>query len=90
MMPIALATLGKCTMVGVIALGIKHAARGAIPGRVIPAQISSGVCGAAVPPPLPHNACFDGDAARLVRDEPACCEARRPAATESSPTRTAS
>jgi hypothetical protein len=50
-MPIALATLGKRAMVDVITLGIKHAARGAIPGRAIPCTDIRGVCGAAFPSP---------------------------------------
>jgi hypothetical protein len=71
-------------MVGVISLGVEHAADGTILRRSFPPQIRKVRAERRSLCPVPDNACLDGNVARSICHEPGGRDARRPAAAECS------
>ena len=68
MMPIAVAAFRERAMIGVIALGVEHATRDAVPGHAIPPQIGQMGTQRRAPRPVPNDARLDGDVPRPVRN----------------------
>jgi len=68
MMPIAVAAFRERAMIGVIAPGVEHAPRGAVPGHAIPSQIGQVGAQRRTLRPVANDARFDGDVPRPVRN----------------------
>ena len=83
MMPIAFAALGEPAVIGLIAPGIEHAPRCAVPGHAFPPQIGQMGTKRRSPRPVPHNAGLHGHMARPVRHEPRGGDARGTASAKS-------
>ena len=81
-MTIPFAALGEGAVVGIVALGVKHSAGGALLRCAFPAQVDQVILEWRAVLLVTHNASLDGDAAGPIGQPAHGRDARRPAATE--------